>query len=207
MEQVQFRVWPWGVLAGCLPVILVIAVLPVVLLGIELEWSVEVALLLGCMGAWNAVILGLAVGDCGRTLMAVLAGVAAALLVAATSVESKVALVVQLMVWLAIGVAFPVRWSLEGLLQSVGACAGAAARQMVVGLLGGGLAFLGFRLAGPVSETSEILTQCGLGFLFLIVGNVWAMSFLFKSAYKADAQSRGGLAWCPDPEKLRSMLG
>lgn len=122
MARPRFTWWPWRTLSLAVPLFSVAAAFSVALAEVELpeRSSEQLAALVGLtiFGAGNGLLLGAAIGDFGRSILAMLVGAAAALLLAPLA-EGFGVLLALLGVCALISGTLALDWSPSGILEAV----------------------------------------------------------------------------------------
>jgi hypothetical protein len=191
MAQPRFTLWPWGVLSLAVPAAAAIAGFELFASGVStdqppLELSCLVALTI--FGAGEGFLLGIAIGDLGRSIVAMLVGAAAAFL-SVKLLGGRAVVLGPVLIVAAVSGCLAAEWDIEDILGAImmglvslviGAVCGLPA-YILTFLLGVGL-FQGSIFGGHVADLSQRLAIL----LGLMVANAFLVERLFRVAYRTE---------------------
>ena len=192
MARPRYTWWPWRTLALAVPVVSFGAAVFASLAGVEAsERSTEkLTLLVGLtiFGAGNGFLLGAAIGDFGRSILAMIAGAAAALLAAPYAVGLGI-LLALLFVCAVITGTLALEWTLRGILEAVWSGLAGLLYGAVVGILASVVITYPLWLWwGPNTNASLRITILVLGIICpLMIGNLVFIGRIFSSSYRTES--------------------
>ena len=206
MPRPRYTWWPWRTLALAVPVVSVGAAFFAILTEVKKPGSSteQMALLAGLtiFGAGNRFLLGAAIGDFGRSILAMLAGATAAFLVAPYA-DGLGILPALIFICAAISATLALDWTPRGILGAVWTGLAALLFGAVAGLFASFVfpLILWVQVRAQVSESFRWWIAFVCLTLPLMVGNLFFIGKIFQASFRAQRSTAVDAGSGSDPQR------